>query len=199
MDYVSLSAVPESLHKRIEQFSLSGFMNKEMECDCLSFTKHEPPLRKLGLESIPVDKANELDGSFKTVFQQLLKSSQSTLETFCIEINSDPNFLDHLSLLFRNPVTRSSDPLMSVKSISFCTKARALWLPTVDSFDFNIFPAASHVSITDTDPDYEATEEIDVDTKHPTPTHLAPFTHRRQYHTSSILQASVPQIDKAPE
>ena len=142
VDNLFLASLPESLYEGIEQFHLGEITDKRMEECVLTFARHEPRLGQLALESIPLDATNEFYESFKVVCDQLLHSSESTLEILRIEVNSDSDFFVHFHRLF-------SGPLTTVKSLSFTTTDYVDWFPQANNLNYSLFPAVERLSVYD--------------------------------------------------
>lgn len=112
-----------------------------MEQSFAAFAKKEPALRSLQLTSIP-DVTNEFYPTYRMACEQLLISSQSTLQVLSIEMSNGPEFAVQLSRFFPGPV-------MSLKSLILRSKDGAGWLSILRHLDFTLFPAVRHISLND--------------------------------------------------
>ena len=140
VDHESLPMLPVSLHKSIVEFELNEITDENMERLLLSFSEHEPALRHLYMAVIPATA--QFFKGFKLSCRQLIKSSQSTLESLCVEILDEPSFLAVFKNLFK-------DPMKTVKSLRFNIGESVEWFPIVDDFDFRLFPCVEHIRIFD--------------------------------------------------
>ena len=140
VDHESLPLLPLSLHKSIEGFELNEITSRSMEKSLLSFAKHQPALRHLYIAIISAEA--EYFPGFKLVCQQIVKSSQSTLESLCVEILDEPSFLAVFKDIF-------VDPVPTLRYLGFNIGEEADWLPMLEDFDFRLFPCLEHIRIFD--------------------------------------------------